>query len=130
LEDVQLQLSSFLQVFERLRRERGSLLGVQPGVVPITGDISRPGLGLNAADRAVLVSSVDIVFHVAATVRFNEKMKQALQTNLGGTNSVMQLCKDMHQLKVGASRPIVHSTHTKHACAADCGPMRRANLFC
>lgn len=94
----------FLQVFERLRRERGSLIGVQPGVVPITGDIARPGLGLSAADRAVLVSSVDIVFHCAATVRFNEKMKQALQTNLGGTNAVMQLCKDMHQLKVGCVR--------------------------
>ncbi|CAB3363817.1 Hypothetical predicted protein [Cloeon dipterum] len=86
-------------VFERLRRERGSLIGATPGVVPITGDISRPGLGISAADRAVLVSSVEIVFHVAATVRFNEKMRQALQTNLGGTNAVMQLCKEMHQLK-------------------------------
>jgi len=90
-----------LQIFERLRRERGSLVGVQPGVVAISGDISRPGLGLSAADRAVLVSSVEVVFHVAATVRFNEKLKVALQTNLGGTHSVMQLCKDMHQLKVG-----------------------------
>jgi fatty acyl-CoA reductase len=51
-------------------------------------------------ERAAILSHVSVVFHVAATVRFNEKLKTALQTNLAGTQSVLQLCRDMQQLKV------------------------------
>jgi thioester reductase-like protein len=35
----------------------------------IGGDISMPGLGLSAADRTTLLSSVDFIVHCAADIR-------------------------------------------------------------
>ncbi|KAF4518170.1 hypothetical protein B566_EDAN007861 [Ephemera danica] len=76
-------------VFERVRRECGA--AALNHVTAVEGDIDSPGLGLSAEDRANLCSNVHVVFHVAATVRFDERLKTALRTNLGGTRSVLQL---------------------------------------
>ena len=43
---------------------------------------------------------VSIVFHVAATVRFDEKLKLATAINVQSTSDVIDLCKDMQKLKV------------------------------
>jgi fatty acyl-CoA reductase len=85
-------------VFDRVRRECGTTAFHH--VVAVEGDIQRPGLGLSTEDRATLTASVNIIFHVAATVRFDERLKPALQTNLGGTYSVVQLARELQNLKV------------------------------
>lgn len=66
----------------------------------VEGDILQPGLGISAHDKEELCREVSIVFHVAATIRFNENLKVALQTNVIGTQEVVYLCKDMSFLKV------------------------------
>ena len=38
-------------------------------IVPIAGDISKPGLGISKEDEEILVGSVSIVFHLAATIQ-------------------------------------------------------------
>lgn len=38
-------------------------------VVAVNGDCMLPGLGIDANDRALLIKNVNIVYHVAATVR-------------------------------------------------------------
>lgn len=40
------------------------------------------------------------MFHVAATVRFDEKLKIALGINVNGTKEVVQLCKEVKNLNV------------------------------
>ena len=45
-------------------------------LIPLNGDISKPKLGLSEDDYNTLVENVSIVFHSAATVRFDEPIEQ------------------------------------------------------
>ena len=64
-------------------------------VHPVEGDVSLPDLGLSPADRTMLVENVNIVFHVAATVKFNEPLNVAVNVNTKGTARIIQLCKEL-----------------------------------
>jgi fatty acyl-CoA reductase len=44
-------------------------------VIPIEGDMLEPNLGISDKDRKLLIENVNIVFHSAATVRFDEPLK-------------------------------------------------------
>jgi thioester reductase-like protein len=44
-------------------------------VVAIEGDISFPNLGLSDCDRKILTEQVHIVFHVAASVKFDAVLR-------------------------------------------------------
>lgn len=59
-------------VFSRLRRENESML---QRIVAVSGDITFPGLGLSPVDQRILSENVSIVFHVAATIRFDEPLR-------------------------------------------------------
>ena len=62
------------------------------------GDVSLPNLGLSPEDRNSLIQTVNIVFHSAATVRFNEPLKVAVNLNINGTDRVIELCRNMKNL--------------------------------
>nr|CAD7569608.1 unnamed protein product [Timema californicum] len=83
-------------VFDRIRSECPSVLHK---VVSIQGDVTEPDLALSEADRLELATKVNVVFHSAATVRFNESLKVAVNLNTLGTQRVIQLCRDMHKLQ-------------------------------
>lgn len=44
-------------------------------VVPIEGDITLPGLCVNSGDLQTLIERVHVVFHSAASIRFNDPLK-------------------------------------------------------
>ncbi|XP_069691430.1 fatty acyl-CoA reductase wat-like [Periplaneta americana] len=69
-------------------------------VTAVSGDCIEPGLGLSPSDRQLLAEEVDVVFHCAATVRFDEKLRIAVGINVRGTESVLQLAREMRRLKV------------------------------
>ena len=75
---------------------------IHPSVVnkvhPVEGDVSLADLGLSPADRNILIKNVNIVFHVAATVRFNDPLNVAVNTNTKGTARIMELCKELKHL--------------------------------
>ena len=63
--------------------------------------MSLPDLGLSPADRIMLVKNVNIVFHVAAAVRFNNPLNVAVNTNTKGTARIMELCMELnHSINV------------------------------
>ncbi|XP_028039317.1 fatty acyl-CoA reductase wat-like [Bombyx mandarina] len=67
-------------------------------VIPVEGDISELGVGLNDEDRMKLAQEVNVIFHVAATTRFEEPLKKATFINVRGTREIMKLakcCKDL-----------------------------------
>lgn len=66
----------------------------------MAGDCSHLGLGLSPSDEALLVENVAYVFHAAATVRFDDPLKDALILNTRGTAEVVNLCKKMKRLEV------------------------------
>ncbi|XP_035790532.1 fatty acyl-CoA reductase 1-like [Anopheles albimanus] len=99
-------------VFDRLRDKTPQLL---EKIVCIGGDISMPQLGLKERDRLTLIEHVNIVFHVAATVRFNEGLIEAAILNTVGTKRILDLCVNMHQLQ-----SVVHvSTAYSNPCRSE-----------
>ncbi|XP_034249185.1 putative fatty acyl-CoA reductase CG5065 isoform X4 [Thrips palmi] len=84
-------------LFDRLRAEQPAALSK---VRTVPGDIEAPSLGLSDADRQLLCAEVSVVFHVAASVRFDDPLQKALRTNLQSTKDIVQLARDMPRLKV------------------------------
>ncbi|KAH6935251.1 hypothetical protein HPB50_004820 [Hyalomma asiaticum] len=80
------------KVFDRLRHERPDALGKVRAVV---GNLTESDLGLNGADLDTLIENVSIIFHSAATVKFDEPLRDAYEVNVLGTRHVLDLCKKM-----------------------------------
>ncbi|XP_068986784.1 putative fatty acyl-CoA reductase CG5065 isoform X2 [Bombus flavifrons] len=64
-------------------------------VYPMKGDASLPDLGLSREDRILLLEKVNILLHVAATVRFNEPLHVAINVNTKGTARVIELWNEL-----------------------------------
>ncbi|KAK2586495.1 hypothetical protein KPH14_011393 [Odynerus spinipes] len=84
------------RLFDRLKKE---IPRYRDKIVAVHGDCSVERLGLSDIDRETLAKEVSIVFHVAATVRFNEKLKLAMAINVQSTNDIIEICKSMRKLK-------------------------------
>ena len=64
------------------------------------GDTGKCDLGLSPENRKLIIESTHVVFHGAATVRFDEKIRQAVNINVRGLKLMLQLAKEMKNLKV------------------------------
>ena len=60
------------QLFESLKRQQPES---HNKCVAIEGDIVKEGLGLDQSHEGLLVNEVSVVFHSAATIKFDEEMK-------------------------------------------------------
>ena len=76
----------------------GATLGRK--VVAIAGDVTMTNLGLSGANRQLLADRVSIVFHTAATIRFDAPLKQAVIVNTRGTKYMLDLAKEIKNLEV------------------------------
>lgn len=88
------------KIFDKIREKAPEVLGK---LVCIPGDINEPNIGLRESELKNLQDKIDIVFHVAATVRFNEPLRDAANLNTFGTQRVLELCTKMKNLKVNCS---------------------------
>ncbi|XP_014677309.1 PREDICTED: putative fatty acyl-CoA reductase CG5065 [Priapulus caudatus] len=72
--DAKQRLAQILaeKLFDRVRQ---ATPGVEEKVVAISGDITEPNLGVAASDEEALQREVSIVFHSAATVRFDDHLR-------------------------------------------------------
>lgn len=68
----------------------------------VEGDIELKGLGLSEEDKNYIVEHTQILFNNAATVRFNEPIRKALQINVIGTKSALDIALEMQKLEVSA----------------------------
>lgn len=83
-------------LFDQLRREQPAALSK---LVAVAGDCSELGLGLAAQDRALLQERVSIVFHGAASVRFDDPFQKAVMLNTRGTRELVELSRGMKKLE-------------------------------
>jgi len=60
------------QLFDNLRSEQPEFVSK---VHAVSGDIAEDGLGLQDDQRAYLEDNINVVFHSAATIRFDEPLK-------------------------------------------------------
>jgi len=87
----------FRQLFEKLRRDSPGELSK---IIPVAGDVTEPELGISANDQDMLIRSVSVVFHSAATVKFDEALKLSVTINMLGTKRLVQLCHRMRNVEV------------------------------
>jgi fatty acyl-CoA reductase len=58
-----------LQIFSKVKGQQPK---VMEKVTAVRGDVTLPDLGLSPSDLQLLIENVSVVFHSAATIRFEE----------------------------------------------------------
>jgi fatty acyl-CoA reductase len=69
-------------------------------IILIEGDMAKLELGISKKDQEILKEKVSVVINSAATINFNENLKVAVNTNLRSLNELLDLCRQMKNLKV------------------------------
>lgn len=86
-----------MQIFNKFWTENPEILRK---VVAVTGDVGNTDLGLSPENKRMLLNGVTIVFHVAATLKLDANLKDAVNMNTEGTLRLLQLCCEMKNLLV------------------------------
>lgn len=87
---------SELPLFEPIRKVMPHVL---EKLVPVDGDVTQLNLGLSAEDMDAM-KDVSIIFHSAASVRFDDSLRDAVLMNTRGTREIMKLAETLSNLKV------------------------------
>lgn len=82
-------------------------------IVAIESDMTLDGLGLSQSDRTLLEDEVNVVFHSAASVKFDAPLKDNMRDNVYGTRSIVELCNGVKNLKA-----LVHVSTAYSNCQA------------
>lgn len=81
-----------LQLFHHLSADDKSK------VIPLVGELTENNFGFNDDVLETLRNDINIVFHGAATIKFNTYLGQAIKINLVGTKVVIDFVKSLHHL--------------------------------
>ncbi|XP_023025092.2 fatty acyl-CoA reductase wat [Leptinotarsa decemlineata] len=65
----------------------------------IKGDACLPDLGISIEDQEKIISEVDCIFHYAATVRFDEKLRTATYINVRALRDLLRIAKHVKKLR-------------------------------
>lgn len=84
------------QIFDVVRKQQSNAM---TKIVAVTGDVTLPGYGLSASDLNLLIENVSIVFNSAATIKFNEELKDAIEMNVKGPMQLLEICRQMKRLE-------------------------------
>lgn len=94
--DQRLEELSKIPVFDRLHQEYPNHFSK---VCPINGDCSLIGLGISDEDLKRM-ENVSVVFHSAASVRFDDALKEAILLNTRGTVEVLRFAEKLKHIRV------------------------------
>jgi len=83
------------QLFDTLKDENPEALDK---IQSIEGDVMELNLGIGADDREKL-KSCTVIFHAAASVRFDDPLRDAILMNTRGTREVCNLARSMPNLR-------------------------------
>ncbi|XP_074533420.1 fatty acyl-CoA reductase 1 isoform X1 [Halichoeres trimaculatus] len=85
------------KLFERVQEEQPDFA---EKITAVNSDLVLTELDLSKEDQSILVENVNVVFHCAATIRFNEPLKDAMQLNVLATQKMLALARRMKHLEV------------------------------
>ncbi|XP_015484547.1 fatty acyl-CoA reductase 1-like [Parus major] len=100
------------KVFDRVREDCPNF---HEKIKPINAELTQPKLAISAEDEEELLTRVNVVFHCAATVRFDEPLKHALQLNVMGTQRLLELARQMQNLEA-----FIHISTAYANCVRKC----------
>ncbi|CAK1600640.1 unnamed protein product [Parnassius mnemosyne] len=83
-------------IFSRLKMEKPKAL---QKVISIVGDVKSLNLGITKKNQDILIEKVSVVIHSAASISFDNSLKEALETNYEGTKNVLSLCKRIKNIQ-------------------------------
>ncbi|KAJ8719811.1 hypothetical protein PYW08_011986 [Mythimna loreyi] len=108
---IEQRLIELLQdpVYDLLREQQPNFA---QRLVVVSGDVAELRLGLSETDWNTITEQVDVIFHLAATTRFDELLRIATLINIRGTRETLLLGKACKKLKSF----IYVSTAYSHAC--------------
>ncbi|XP_076471448.1 fatty acyl-CoA reductase 1-like [Babylonia areolata] len=84
------------KLFEKVKTDQP---GVEHKVVPVCGDILEPHFGMSEEDQQRVCEETSVVFHSAATVKFDEELKLSVQMNVVGVQHLSSICRRMTKLQ-------------------------------
>lgn len=87
----------FFKVYDKLRRTNPDF---SSKIHIVKGDVLEKNLGISDEDKKFLEDNINIVFHSAATIRFEEPLRVAVRMNVIATKEIVLLCKKMRNLEV------------------------------
>lgn len=82
-------------LFDDVRR-RG--INVEQRVLLVEGDVTEPHLGLSEQNLLRIMNEVSVIYHSAATVKFDEPLKQSVGINIAGVKNMIEICRKIPQL--------------------------------
>jgi len=85
-----------LPLFEPLKKHSPEVF---KKLIPINGDVTELQLGM-AQDDIERMKNVSIIFHSAASVRFDDTLKYAVLMNTRGTREIMRFAEQLINIKV------------------------------
>ena len=91
----------------------------------VAGDLTEPGLGIDAADRMHLAEDVGAVLHCAASISFDLPLEEARAINVEGTREVIGLAREAKTL--GRLERFLHVS-TAYVAGAYPGTFRERQL--
>lgn len=115
------------EVFKNIRENQPHLM---KKVEPISGNITYPNLGISYDCLQRLKREVDVVLHSAATIRFDEPLKKALEINLCGTEAVIKFCNQLDNLIVSSFSSSSHAPLKFSATVCLLPSAASPNFFC
>eukprot|EP00099_Drosophila_melanogaster_P005633 NP_001246512.1 uncharacterized protein Dmel_CG30427, isoform G [Drosophila melanogaster] len=85
-----------LPIFQRIKDERPEML---KRVTIYQGDVTFDQLGLSGESLKHVTENTNIVFHMAATLKLEGNLRDAIDMNLLGTRRALNVAKEMKQLE-------------------------------
>lgn len=86
-----------LFVFHRVKSNKK----VMDKLIPIAADLGKiPTLGIAENDLQMLKNEVSVIFHLAATIRFDEPIDYAVKINTIATRELIRMTKSFNKLDV------------------------------
>ncbi|XP_017484385.1 PREDICTED: putative fatty acyl-CoA reductase CG5065 isoform X1 [Rhagoletis zephyria] len=93
--EVRLEEMFKLPIFQRIREEKPEVL---KKVTSFNGDVTYENLGLSGENLKYVIDNTNIVFHMAATLKLEGNLKDAIDMNTTGTRRALDIAKQMKGL--------------------------------
>ncbi|XP_023217427.1 putative fatty acyl-CoA reductase CG5065 isoform X2 [Centruroides sculpturatus] len=78
------------KIFDRLKQSTPDILNK---VYYIDGDVTQENLGMSSSDLDLVKKNVSIVFHLAASIKFNESFRNSFINNVESTKNLADVCR-------------------------------------
>ncbi|XP_067132204.1 putative fatty acyl-CoA reductase CG5065 [Centruroides vittatus] len=64
----------------------------------VKGDLTRVNLGISSSHMNLITKNVSVVFHLAASIKFDEPFRDSFVNNVESTKNVAEVCRQMKNL--------------------------------